>query len=416
MRATLCLLLAAVALAAPAVADRKAESCGVVREPSIRSALFVLATARADTVLSGPGAVEYASFDSAGLETIHGQRFRLDRLGGDVPPELAAARAAGRMDAVLVPHSGGCDHTSRWFESARWSPPGEQVVADVTLRPRSGWVDGLPTFDTDPDVDTYPRGYGMDEEERATALTPAQVFHLSEVLPTYAEVLRAPFAAYRPLLRWAAANPRLAARAPASGALWWAHDNTLQPCTLAYARHPAAGTYRLTVVVERTDTLRTFARTYSGGNPVCRPPRMRNDLRAVTPRIADTTRLWFFGGSNPASIWAPPPREHDAPRRPVCGGGFVLAGGLVNAAPGVRRWTADLVALDLRECFPDDPRFGGREDAFAAYSGGDGSARIPGAFREEAGGVTFQQAWRVNGRTVLEVFARRIDTRALGDR
>ncbi|HEY0021235.1 MAG TPA: hypothetical protein VGC13_33335 [Longimicrobium sp.] len=98
------LLMAGAAFAAGAPAP---DTCSSSRIHGVRSGLFLLATARADTVRAGP-----ASFlrtrqhgDSAALAGIHGQRFRLDRVGGDVPAALAGAEGG---EAVLVPYGSMC--------------------------------------------------------------------------------------------------------------------------------------------------------------------------------------------------------------------------------------------------------------------------------------------------------------------
>lgn len=50
-------------------------------------------------------------------------------------------------------------------------------------------------------------------------MTSVQVFQMMRVLPTWKEVERELFAAYRPLLQWARDNPHLARRFPAAEAL-----------------------------------------------------------------------------------------------------------------------------------------------------------------------------------------------------
>ncbi|HEX5870834.1 MAG TPA: hypothetical protein VFY65_10480, partial [Longimicrobium sp.] len=93
-------------LATAAFAPRvpAADACSTSRILSVRGGMFVLATARADTLRTGPGPIRYDVRDPSRLESIHGQRFRIERVGGDVPAELAGAGT----EAVLVPYGSAC--------------------------------------------------------------------------------------------------------------------------------------------------------------------------------------------------------------------------------------------------------------------------------------------------------------------
>jgi hypothetical protein len=401
-------LMTTVLAAGAAFAARPPEppACSSSRIFGVRAPLFMLATARTDTVRAGPGTIGYEVRDTAALASIHGQRFRLDRLGGDVPAELAALEGS---EAVLVPYGSHCGDAWRWRE-ARWAAPGAQVFVDVTPRPREQWVDGRPTFDVDMVHDRYPEGYRMYRDSAAELMTPGQLFDLTRLLPTFQEMETAPMPAYRAFLAWARANPGLASRYPATAFMEVAQE-ALQPCVPAYDPHPAAGTYRAAVIVEETDTLTVFLRTDAKGYPGCAPAPPRLDLTEVRPWPADTARLYVHGGADEAAI----PADNREANQGRCGVGlFDVVNRPRTGADGRRTWEADYNYLVLPGCFPDHPQVRrATEAAFQGYAAGarDGE---PGRFAETPeGGMRFEQAWRVDGRVVLRVVATRIGPRTL---
>jgi hypothetical protein len=408
------IVLALAGIVVLAGRNREAVACQTGRVFGARAPLFVLATARPDTVRTGPGTIEYNVRDSLDPSTIHGQLFRLDRVGGDVPPALAAARAAGINEAILVPYGWECRELWRWHGSARWVRPASQVIVDATLRPRASWIGERPTFDVEPLHDAYPGGYEtLRGDERALRLTAAQVFELNEVLPTFGELDPPAVAPYRRLLLWAKANPALARRFPANEALSEAQE-MLQPCVPAYDPHPVAGTYRITVVLERTDTLHGYIRTGKHGYPECAPARPRYDLTAVTPRRSSLSRLYVHGGTDP---WAIPASNHEAFSAPGgCGVGSInVINRPKNPVLGERRWSADYNYLSIPGCTENAARVKQITNSLsAAYRQRGKTDLVPGTFREEPdGAVTFEQAWGVDGRVLLELRGTRVDRRTL---
>lgn len=398
--------MAAVLAAGAAFAARapESEACSTRRVAGVRSYLFMLATAREDTVRAGPGPIQYEGRDTVGQADIHGQRFRLDRLGGDVPAELA-----GATEALLVPYASACRETYRSRE-ARWAGAGSQVLVDATLRPRAMWAGGIPTFDVDMEHAVYPDGWvKMMDSVPDDLLDAVQVFELNHVLPTWEQAERAPDSAYAPLLAWARANPGLAARYPASEALEWAHD-ALQPCVPAYDPHPVAGTYRATVVVAAADTLTFFFRTDPRGYPQCGPPARRLDVARVRPRMADTARLYVHGARDEAVV-----AETNAEawnRDGSCGTATL---DVVNqpriGAAGRRGWQASYDVL-LSRCFPGHAGLKQAQDALMAALMDDERVGEPGWFQEDvAGGMRFEQRWRLDGRVIMEIRAARVSTR-----
>jgi hypothetical protein len=396
--------LMAAALIGIAAGAGDAEACSTGRLYGTRAPLFLLATARSDTVRAGAGAIRYTEPPSDPA-AVHGQLFRLDAVGGDVPAALARARASGIKEGILVPYGWECREVWRWHTSARWTRPGAQVMVDATMRPRSQWIGGRPTFDVEPGHDAYPDGYNYGAPDSTeTILTPAQAFELTRSLPLYEQVERDPVAAYRGLLRWARAHPRLARRFPANYALEAAQE-ALEPCVPAYDPHPVAGTYRMTVVAGGTDTVTAYFRTNARGYPMCRKSPPRVDLTAVRPRMADTARLYVHGAATAEAIPATN-REANA------GGCGVTAADVVNAPSvlpgGARRWRVNFNVI-LQACFPGHPSIRAAEKA-ADGAHRDRDPPSTGAFTvTRDGAATFEQIWRAGGRVVLEMKGERID-------
>jgi hypothetical protein len=396
------LLATATALAARPSADT---ACSTSRVYGVRAGLFMLATAGADTVRTGPGAIRYDARDAgpADLARIHGQRFRLDRLGGDVPAVLAGAEGG---DAILVPYVLDCGERLRWTDGAIWAQPGGQVFTDAALRPREQWVDGIPTFDVEMMHGVYPEGYKrMMEDDSAALMTPQQAFELTGLLPTWDAAQAAPAPAYRPLVEWARANPDLAALFPATQALAWAADE-LQPCVPRYDPHPVAGTYRAFLVLERTDTLTFLFQTDGAGSAVCAPVQPRLDVAEVRPVPADTARLYVRGGADMAILEATPPGVGAH-----CGGGSVEVVNQPREEAAGRSWEAEYNYLVLPLCFLSDPRVGTATEAvFAASMADEPNDDGPGRFIEAKDGVRFEQRWSAGGRVLLEMRATRVST------
>lgn len=403
-------LLATAAAAASGARVAADAACSSGRLMGVRAELFVLATPRADTVLAGPGEFNYGQERGAPpLSTIHGQRFRLDRVGGDVPAALAGAEGG---EAVLVPYGSQCREVWRW-NKARWAEPGTQVFADAVLRPREQWVNGRPTFDVDMVHDVYPESYKRYRDSVPDSkLSPAEVFGLNQALPTWNQLQADTAEAYRRLNAWVRANPAMAARFPANLTVQEARE-MLQPCVPAYDPHPVAGTYRAQVVVEQRDTIALHFRTDPRGYPLCGDAPDDVPLDAVRPRRAPTARLYVYAAADVAGVAA---AERAGGRASGCGVAII---DVLNQPTGSERrpreWRAEYNYLALPSCFPDHPQVGEAAEAlFQAYVAGE-RHQAPGTFREDpAGGVRFEQAWRANGRVVLELRATRTGTQAAG--
>jgi hypothetical protein len=144
--------------------------------------------------------------------------------GGVSANEVRAQVIVGRTDSaamargavILVPRSHGRDCRPVPWDIARdggpWSPPEGASFYTGVLRPRSQWIDGLPTVDIHM-AHQQPAWHGF----ASTAwplLTPQEFFDFYPFLPTYEEYREKQTPAFRRLMLWESAHQALAARQP----------------------------------------------------------------------------------------------------------------------------------------------------------------------------------------------------------
>ena len=326
------LAVAAVcAFVAPAAAQPGAE-WGPVPLPHWQESVHLLATATADTLPAGPGAM-------------HGQVARMERAGGPDAAELPD----GAERVVLVPWGCGDDFTTRpWTESARWVQPGFRGVFWGVLRPRDQWVDGLPTLDL---AEPLEQPYRVDPEEWEGEPDPPmdadQAFALLQVLPSRAAFLADPEAAIQPLLAWVRREPALAAREQAVDALG---DLVLRirGARLARVQLPVAGTYRFTVSVNGGAPRTFYARTWS-------TPLMESNL---VPEAKDYVEML----DAPAEGYvlnldgaAAPDALDTAPGDPGDPDGMIVVPAQPEPGPdGTRVWPGYVGVIVAARALPDD--------------------------------------------------------------
>ena len=140
-----------------------------------------------------------------------GQRVRLPGWEG---PASAA-------EGVLVPWEYGEDcRPIAWRGKPAWIPPGTRGAVAGWLRPRAGWIGGVPTFDVEMAwrepvwAADDPRWFEHAPGERR--MTPEQFVELYTALPTLELVERGPRAAAERMRRWEDTHRDLAALAPAA--------------------------------------------------------------------------------------------------------------------------------------------------------------------------------------------------------
>lgn len=250
-----------------------------------------------DTVLAGPGAVEYATqpghFGPGTRRAIYGQVVRVDRAERQVPEAFRDAMAGGDRTVVVVPWDYGadCRHVP-WNRSARWLSPGSGGAFVALMRDRALWAAGRPTFDVIPDIALYPAPFAYQRR-----FTPAQhevtaddFLTLYELLPDYRSLIAAPDSAIAPLVRWARANPDRAAKLPIipliSFMRWEAR-------TQHYRARPSpiAGTYRVVYRAGTGDSSTFYVRTES------HPTSLHLSDRVVPKDTAGLDTRWPIGHS-----------------------------------------------------------------------------------------------------------------------
>ena len=297
-------LLLAVSLGAAAA---PAAACSLIAPWGLRdaSSLPFMATALADTLVAGAGAmqvtVQEGHFGRGRPRTIHGQLVRLDSLG-------ARGRGAlgGATHAVLVPWDYGADCSPvAWGRSARWIAPGAQGLFTGPLRPREHWVDGLPTFDiVGTQFQPYPQArsaFGRFVDPGTPLLPAVELLHLLDSLPSRFP-LTDTLATHRVLAALLADTAR--ARAYPVAQLIRDATYTLAEGRLRLMAAPIPGTFALEVAIGdapwRPLFVRTMARPMSLIGDTL-PPQARRSPFDASPYIG----LEIYAAAAPARAALP---------------------------------------------------------------------------------------------------------------
>ncbi len=152
-----------------------------------------------------------ARLDTVIGTTPGGQRVRLPGWGNP----------AGTAEGVLVPWAYGPDcRPIAWSGQLGWIPTGTQGAVTGWLRPRAGWIGGVPTFDVEMAwrepvwASDDPRWF--EHAAGVQRMTPEQFVELYAALPTFELVERDARVAADRMLRWEEAHRSLAVLEPAS--------------------------------------------------------------------------------------------------------------------------------------------------------------------------------------------------------
>jgi hypothetical protein len=421
-------LLATLVALTPGVVDgggAGSSRCSIIRVPGIRGVTetILLATARADTVLAGPGGVEPSPHGghsgAGGPGPIHGQVFDVARFAGVDSARLARTfRMGGAARAVIVPwdYDPACQ-PARWTAGAAWVPPAEPGAFTLQLRPESEWVDGMPVFDAFRAVlEPYP--FGEYERSRsiprqnpsrartAGAMTAAQYFELLSELRPRDDLRDQPDSVWSALLRWQGRHPELVELYPANEIAASLADDVSRAKARRVLRSidpVIAGTYRmtasLTAAPDRSFYIRTRAGPMDEWQPRPRPPLPGplqdpeppdgySVLATGAPTLAmlpTDCRTGSAAGGQAYMYVLDPPSEAGAPRREW------------------RGWIGpNLVARQ----FPDDTahaRFARQAfDEWSRRRRADGEREAPARFRLDDGGtLRVEQTTRLaDGRTL----------------
>jgi len=129
--------------------------------------------------------------------------------------------SAGTAEGVLVPWAYGEDcRPIAWSRQLAWIPAGTRGAVTGWLRPRAGWIGGVPTFDVEMAwrepvwATDDPRWFEHTPGERR--MTPEQFVELYTALPTFDLVERDARAAAELMRRWEDEHRGVAALAPAA--------------------------------------------------------------------------------------------------------------------------------------------------------------------------------------------------------
>jgi hypothetical protein len=256
-------LTAALSVGAPPLAACDPMWLSVARPDGI-SVFVAIALAQTviDTVATGLATRAHPAFgrrlDPSGRRTAGGQRARLVRWTGD---------GSGQWrEAVLVPwaYREDCSPVA-WTDRLDWIPAGTRGAVTGWLRPRDGWLDGLPTFDVEMAwrepmwAENDPRWFAVADGPRR--MTPEEFVELHAALPTFERFERSPGEVSTELRRWEQAHPALAALAPATTMLAGIHRAAEER-----SRHSLAGrwTAELALLDSRELPLAVTARAILG--------------------------------------------------------------------------------------------------------------------------------------------------------
>lgn len=229
--------------------------CSVASYATARPSAAIVATTLPDTVLAGPGPIQYAvdrgHVGGPTRRDIYGQRVRIER--------SIAATVAGSV-AILVPwdYAANCRPTP-WPRSAAWTAPGTRGVFAGVLRPREQWIDGTPTLDV-MRADHQPFPQRFRREEPAAPLTADDYADLLERLPSPEELDSLGTIQYQAVLAWLAAHPEFRGRAPVPSIERHIADLVRRE-RFDQLEVPIAGTYRVTISGAGAEPLVCYART-----------------------------------------------------------------------------------------------------------------------------------------------------------
>ncbi|MBB4637460.1 hypothetical protein [Longimicrobium terrae] len=321
------------------------EVCSVAPVPSYRPGLQLIVTATADTLLAGPGSMEYR-VEADSLGAIYGQVARVERAGG----ADAAGLPAGTDRVVLVPWGldAGC-HTVQWSSGARWIQPGMRGLVWSSLRPREQWVNGLPTLDVSGDYQAPSTGT-VEEMPADSALTVDQLFDLVALLPE-SEADEAGKGDDQPLLRWAAANPGLARLYPARMMVGEAVFS-VRRARLKRIDPALGGTYRFRVSVD-DGAPRTFhGRTYS--SPVTEWDPLEQFVDEPAPLNVPIAGYTLMLSASSSADSLPAVFDPDPERRWSRQGYVSVMAAPDSTVGGVQIWRGDMELSFLARALPGD--------------------------------------------------------------
>ncbi|MEZ4455053.1 MAG: hypothetical protein R2882_00685 [Gemmatimonadales bacterium] len=374
--------------------------CSLAPMPSVQPGFAVIATPARDTVLAGPGSVEFTLADGhigpASSRAIYGQRIRIER--------TLTPGSAGMTEAVLVPWDMAADCVPvPWAATARWAQIGRRAVFYGQLRPHDQWIDSVPTVDVfGAHLKPYPEAF-REDLSAAEILTVDEFADLLERLPSASAEQREGSAAFRRVSEWLDANPEIRAREPALG-LARTIRSRARAERIRAIEPVIAGTYRFTVTVTGQPPVSFYGRT------VDRPiGEYRRDLKSFRNLAPDDPIEGYSLLTSVADRIEDLPTDRmnrDPDREDYLNVLLPAAGG---TGPGTT--TAGSAGLGLLEAFrPADTLFVrlGRDFRFEIGLGAVGEFRIgPGA------DISFAEEFALGPGRTLRITATRVSLRTI---
>lgn len=272
------------------------------------STIYVLGTAHADSLRTGAGSVVLerdppATDLAARQRNVHGQLVDVERVTG--PARALLPRGATRVVFVPWGYSADCRPMLR-RASAVWELPGTRGVYFGSLRARKDWAGGVPTVDVFITEwrRPYVRGVAPYMAPRrfdlSAMMSEEDVLDLMERVPPDS-ALRRDTAASAALFAWAREHPSLVPLYPARPLLQMVSYQQRRDA-LQTVRHPATGTYRLTLRVNDGQPYTLFARTTvaPAGGFMLRGPQTPDD--PLTPMPYEAWSFQTFVASTEAGL------------------------------------------------------------------------------------------------------------------
>ena len=251
----LLVLLAALAAAAAAAA-RPLSACSIIGPTVVRtpSQTLLMVVPMAESVYVGrAGRLEGVRLrdwlhprdfarKSGAWQRVYGQRVRVLRATWSLGRGFGERLRGGGSEAILVPWELGANcGSAAWRQGALWMRPGGRAVLTAVLRPRPGWIGGVPTFDA-PRISREPYPVdpawswlaGYEKEPQRRWLNLDEYWSMAETFPVHWDE-RVDFRSFD---RWAERNPALARLFPAPMFLRAARDFRLREAELRRAGVP----------------------------------------------------------------------------------------------------------------------------------------------------------------------------------
>lgn len=387
-------------------------------------AIFFLGTTLPDTVLAGPGSVDFrlavGHFGPAQDRAIYGQFVQVERFGG--PGNTLRAEADSIVVVVPWDYDATCRPTP-WARSVQFAGVRKRGFFRPRLRAVDDWVDGIPTFDAfAPQFEAFPNA--LDGDLRRTMrrgrgiLSADELFDLHTLVPSYEQLAESHWAAAEPLMAWARANPDRVEAYPADRIV----RDLAGGADQARARLlgvPIAGTYQLQVTLPSGSSHSFFMRTAlrpSGSWRPSSPGRQSPVQPAWMPRATGYQLLFWHARAREAL-----PTDSANATRELRGEWPLSIAENPDVFGDRLEWKAHLEVPQLTKSITDSPELDALVEAWSRSfydRWGAGEIELDAArfVQTESGDVTFELSVAVSPEATIEIFGRRLSTETIATR